>query len=413
MRRWPALLLVGYVLLFAGACREESTIGSPLADALLRAQGGGAGIEVETLDGKLPTGLDAALNPGRAADSKDPKTELPAPPNSTLEASGRVTRPDGSTTYLVAYVVKSDERTTADVMRLLVDASPWQLVRGRSSDGVSLFDFEFTRSGSIAGAVIVQQQPTTKTFDVLVTRDGKERTLKVRRLAYQPALTAEMEERDGGLVVARVVPGEAATAGLQEGDRLVRIGGKDVKDVASMQAALRSLEDGKNPLTSVVIVLTVAPERPIEPAFALPAPSAIPDGFPAPYLLLDSLAPVAVEWSIQPQGRSYDVTLLTPRTASDVSAALRQAVLRQGLQVTSDTAQGFGSAIAFGAPDGSLTGTLEVDVFPDDDAYSMVRAQIQVPRQAPGGLPRPIATPTVGATAAPSATPAGSATPAR
>ena len=405
MRRLPALLLVGCLILFASACRGESTVGSPLADALLRAQGGGAGIEVETLDGKLPAGLEEALNPGRAAGSKDPKTELPAPPKSTLQASGRVTRPDGSMTYLVAYEVKSDERTTADVMRLLVDATPWQLVRGRTSAGVSLFDFEFTRSGSISGAVVVQQQPTTKSFDLVVSRDGKERTLKVRRLAFEPVLAAELEERDGGLAVSRVVPGEAATAGLHEGDRLVRIGGKHVTDTASMQTALHGLEDGKNPLTSVVMVLTVAPERPIQPAFALPSPSTLPDGFPTPFLLLEGLAPVAVEWNIQPQGRSYDVTLLTHRTPSDVSGALRQAVLRQGLQVLADTAKGFGASISFGSADGSLTGTVDVDVFPDDDAYAVVHVQLQVPRQPAGGLPRPVATPAPTATPTPSATP--------
>jgi hypothetical protein len=406
MRRLSALLLVALVILFASGCSSQSTAGSPLADALLRAQGGGAGIEVETLDGKLPAGLQEALNPGRAADSKDPKPELPAPPKSTLQASGRVTRPDGSMTYLVAYEVKSDERTTADVMRLLVDAAPWQLVRGRTSAGVSLFDFEFTRSGSISGAVVVQQEPTTKTFDMVVSRDGKERTLKVRRLAFEPALAAELEERDGGVAVTRVVPGEAATAGLQSGDRLVRIGGKNVTDTASMQTALRSLEDGKNPLTSVVMVLTVALDRPVQPAFALPSPSALPEGFPAQFLLLEGLAPVAVDWSIQPQGRSYDVTWLSRRTPSDVSGALRQAVLRQGLQVLEDTAKGFGASISFGSADGSLTGTVDVDVFPDDDAYAVIHAQIQVPRQPAGGLPRPVATPTPAATPAPSATPA-------
>lgn len=386
-------MLGACLALVAVACGGDAPTGSPLADALLRAQGGGAGIEVETLDGKLPAGLDAALNPGRAADAKDPKTELPAPPQSTLQASGRVSRPDGSMTYLVAYEVKSDERTTADAMRLLVDASPWQLVRGRASAGVSLFDFEYTRSGSIVGAVVVQQQPTTKTFDLVVARDGKERTLKVRRLAFEPALAAELEERDGGLAVVRVVPGEAATAGLQERDRLVRLGGKNVTNTASLQAALRGLEDGKNPLTSVVMVLTLSPERPMQVAFALPEPAALPDGFPAPFLLLEGFAPVAVEWRIQPQGRSYDVTLLTTRTASDVSGALRQAILRQGLQVLEDTAQGFGASLRFGSPDGSLTGMLGVDVFPEDDAYSVVQLQIQAPRRTGGGLPRPTGTP--------------------
>lgn len=411
MRRLAAALLLGCSVLVAGACSGggDSSVGSPLADALLRAQGGGAGIEVETLDGKLPAGLEEVLNQGRAADSKDPKTELPAPPQSTLKASGRVARPDGSMTYLVAYEVKSDGPTTADAMRLLVDASPWQLVRGRSSAGVALFDFEFTRSGSLSGAVVVQQQPTTTTFDVVVARDGKERTLKVRRLAYEPALVAELEERDGGLAVKRVVPGEAATAGLQEGDRLVRIAEKNVTTTASLQAALRGLEDGKNPVTSVVMVLTVAPERPIQPAFALPEPAALPEGFPARFLLLEGLAPVAVEWSIQPQGRTYEVTLLTPRTASDIAAALRQVILRQGLQVTEDTARGFGASLGFSAPDGSLTGTVGVDVFPDDDAYSVVQAQIQVPRQTGGGAPRPLGTPQ----ATPSSSPAPSATPAR
>jgi len=406
MRRFPGLLLVGLVALVAAACGDDqpSAVGSPLADALLRAQGGGAGVEVETLEGKLPSGLEESLNPGRSPDSQDPKTELPAPPNATLKASGRVARPDGSVTYLVSYEVKSDERTTADAMRLLVDASPWQLVRGRAGSGVSLFDFEFTRSGNIAGAVVVQQQPTTATYDLVISRGGKEQTLKPRRLAFDTALTAEIEERDGGLSVARIVPGEVSSAGLQEGDRLVKLGGRDLTDRASLQAALRGLEDGRNPLTSVVLVLTAAPDRPIQPPFVMPAPSALPEGFPAQFLAIDGLVPVAVEWSIQPAGRSYDVTFLSPRTPSDISGAIRQGILRQGLQVTQDTPQGFGAEIAFGAPDGSLTGQIEVDVFQEDDSFSVTRAQVQVPRQTGGGLPRPVATPTAG-TAAPSPTP--------
>ncbi len=154
-------------------------------------------------------------------------------------------------------------------------------------------------------------------YDVVVSRDGRNKSLSVHRRSFVPVLGAEFREQDGALVVSRIVPGEASTAGLQEGDRVVSVAGKDVQDEASLQAALRSLTAGSDALSAVIYIVRVAPDVPLRSAFATPPERTLPRDFPAPYLLLQGMTPIAARWTSGVQGSVYEATLLTRQSPGD------------------------------------------------------------------------------------------------
>ncbi|RLT28455.1 MAG: hypothetical protein DWI48_00655 [Chloroflexi bacterium] len=389
MRRWSvplpgllsALLIVSTSLALIGCSKAPST-GRSIADVVLRV-GEDVGTEVETYEGQMAPGLDAALNADNP-NAKD-RVALPQPPSSTLVGSGRVARADGSTTFFLMYEVKSAESTVSAAMHDLVDTTPWQVTGGQSSEGVSAFNFQNTRNPGITGSAVVQPLPTTDRFDVNVMRDGKQKSLSVRRRSFVPILGAEFKEKDGGLVVSRVVPGEAATSGLQLNDRVVSLAGKDVKDNASMQTALRSLSTTGDPRTSVVYIMKVAPDLPLQAAFSAPPPRALPKDFPAPFLVLPGTTPVAVRWSEGSAGSTYEVTLLVRASLGDTLKAYRATLTAQKLAITSDTAQGSATSLEFASADGSLSGTAAIDTFEQDDSFTAISLQLR--SQAPGRVP--------------------------
>ena len=424
MLRWIAPALICLMLIASTGCGMLGIGGGGGDDALAIAElvlrvGEGTGTEVQMLPGELPPGLDVALNPNRSADSKDPKSSLPVPPESTLRGSGRVAKPDGSITFFVMYEVPRDEQTVADAMRGLLDETPWQVMGGRTGEGVSAYQFQSTRSETVTGTMIVQPLPTTDTFEVIVSRGGKQTNLTLRRYAFVPVLGAELDDRDGGVVVTRVVPGEAATSGLREGDRIVKAVGKDVKDTASLQAALRSLGTGKTQRTGLVYIVQVAPEEPIARRYDAPEPRSLPASFPAPYLLVNGLTPIAVRWTTSPQGSQYEVTLITKQSLQEVVLAYRQALRAANAQIGNDRIHGTAAVIEFTAADSRSAGALSIEVFDQDTSYTAVMLQVQSTRAgapAGGGAPSPVpSTPVATPSSAtpPPGTPAPGATPAR
>ncbi len=243
MIRWFGLLLAVAAMTALSCGGGGSDDLSSIADRVLRI-GEGVGTEVEIFDGAEPDDLDAMLNPDGASDEE---VTLPPLPDADLVGSARVTRADGLHTFFVMYELDQAEAAVSEAARSLFDESPWQIVGGQSSEGVSAYRFQSTRSGDLVGTVVVQPLPTTDTFKVVVERGGDEETLTVDRHAFTPVLGAELEERDGGVVVARVGTGSGATAGLEEDDRLVRIGDQDVNDLTSVSSALRALGDDEDP----------------------------------------------------------------------------------------------------------------------------------------------------------------------
>ncbi|MGE0228551.1 MAG: hypothetical protein AB7I38_05965 [Dehalococcoidia bacterium] len=415
MNRWSSLFAaVALVALLAG-CGGDEQGGSEaegITESILRL-GEGVSTEVEIFPGKVPDNLEDLLNPGDDTDS-DP-VELPPLPDSTLVGSARVTRVDGLHTYFVMYEVKQDEAAVSEAARGLFDETPWQIVGGQSSEGVTAYRFQSTRSGDLVGTVVVQPLPSTDTFEVVVSRQGNEEKLTVQRHAFTPVLGAELEEREGGVIVAAVGAGSGPDAGLQEGDRVVRVGDRDVAGLGDVSDALRQLGEGSDPVTSVTYVVQISPTNPIVSPYVLPNPRPVPRSFAnvAPYLVIDGAVPIAVEWTVEPQGSLYQFLLLSTDTLTDIADSYRDVLESEGLAVTADIAQGTATIIEFSTPDNSLIGTIEVDSFALDDRYTQTSIQVQA---QPGfsNATRPRATPTPAATAtapAATATPSAAATP--
>ncbi len=386
MYRWFPLLaaLAAVVALSCGG--GDSDNATAIADRVLRI-GEGVGTEVEIFDGGVPDNLKDMLNPGDS-DNEDSVT-LPPLPDSKLIGSARVTRTDGLHTFFLMYEVKQDEATVSDVARGLFDETPWQVVGGQSSEGVTAYRFQNTRSGGLVGTVVLQPLPTTDTFEVIVSRGGKEQKLTLQRHAFTPVLGAELDEREGGVVVSKLGAGEGANAGLKEGDRLVRIGDQDTKDLGAVSAALRALGKGEHPVTSVIYIVQISPADPIVSPYVLPDARPVPRTFPAPYLLLDGSIPIAVEWTVEPSGSAYQLALLSQDSLADVADAYRSILKSQNLNVTSDEAQGTSTTLEFSSADNQLIGSVAIDTFAEDDSYTEARLQVQAAPGFTAGRPAP------------------------
>ncbi|MBM4416229.1 MAG: hypothetical protein FJ035_08350, partial [Chloroflexi bacterium] len=398
MQRWsmPAARFAPWAL--AGmlaltlACRggDDGGDGQTLAELFLRI-GEGVGAEVVTTIGALPPELKAALNPERTDQTPDADLlTLPKPPDAKLLGSARVTRGDGEQIFFIMYEVKRDEPTVTDALRGLLDETPWQVVGGQLNEGMAAYRFQSTRSADIQGTAVVQPLPASDEFEIVVARDGKDRTLKVSRHAFVPVLGAELQTREGAVVVARAGSGSAITAGLQEGDRLRKVAGKDISDIASVQTALRSVSEGNKALTVVIYIVQVAPAQQIEALFPLPAARPLPRDFPR-FLALNGMMPIAVQWATQEAGTSYQLTLLTRQATTEVAQQYRTIIEQRGLRLNADQAAGFATQLEFGSADNATVGTLSIDTFQQDENYTAVKLQLQVARRASG--PGPAATP--------------------
>ncbi|MFA7295977.1 MAG: PDZ domain-containing protein [Dehalococcoidia bacterium] len=405
MRRWPALIAsLALAAALLGCTRSESTGATNVADLVLRV-GEGVGVEVKTFEAASPPGLAESLAAGTGEE-----TSLPRPPSSTLVGSGRIARPEGALEFFVMYQVHAPEPTVSQALRDLIDVNPWQVVGGQSNEGVTALTFQNTRNPGIQGTAVVQPLPSADRFEVVVERDGRDRHLSVRRFAFVPVLGAEFIERDGGLFVDRVVPGAASTAGLQAGDRVRRLGDREVRDEATLQQALRALSLGGEPVSSVIYIVRVNPDLPVRGTFSLPSERALPKDFPAPFLVLDGMTPIAVRWSGAAQSGTYEATLLTRSRPSEVLQAYRAVLQQQRLAIASDTAQGSATQLEFVRGDAALGGSITVDTFDADDSYTAVSLQVRTarPGTVPGAqnaVPTPSGSPAPASTATPTARP--------
>jgi len=413
MFRWTSLLAALAAVALVAGCGDDGAGGDAgsITEGVLRL-GEGVGTEVEIFPGKVPDNLNDLLNPDQQ--SSDQTVELPSLPDASLVGSARVTRADGINTYFVMYELKQDEAAVSEAARGLFDETPWQIVGGQSSEGVTAYRFQSTRSGDLVGTVVVQPLASTENFEVAVSRGGKEKKLTLERHAFTPVLGAELEEREGGVVVARIGAGAGPDGGLQQGDRIVEIGGREVGDLAAVADALRQLGEGKDSVTSVTYVLQISPADPIVSPYILPDPRPVPRTFNniAPYLVLDGAIPIAVEWTVEPQGSLYQFLLLNSGTLTDVADAYREVLRRQNLSITSDQAQGTATSIEFSTSDNSLIGTIDIDSFAPDDRYTQASVQVQAePGFSNATRPQPTPTPRpTGAAPAGTATPAATAT---
>lgn len=374
---------------------SDAGVSDPVLRLVLQNEEG----EIESFEEELPRGFEDALNAGRS--DSDDRVTLPPPPQATLRGSIRLALPDGRQTFFVLYEVKGGERAAADAVEVLVDESPWQLTGGRSVSGVTNFEFQNTRADNVNGQVFIQPMPTTDKLELTISRDGKDQKVTLQRRAFMPVLGVELEDRDGAAVVSRLVPG-LASPDLKEGDRVKKVNGRDVANADAATSALRGIDGDRAALTSVMYVVHVVPEAPVRAAFVPPANIALPDDFPVPSLILNGMIPAAVQWTAGSGGTTHTAALLTRQSPPDAVNAYRQQLQRENLRITSDTAEGFATTLEFGTADGALAGSINVDLFEEDDSYTVVSMQVRTTRG--GGLPAVPTAPATPTATAPAAT---------
>ncbi|MQA00607.1 MAG: hypothetical protein GEU80_14965 [Dehalococcoidia bacterium] len=375
-------LLVAAVGVLAVACGGDDggpdEAGAALADRWLRV-GEGLRTSVQVYDRALPPQLAQLLNPGLTPETPpEDVVAVPVHPDGELLGSFHVRREDGVDIVWLVYDVAADDAAVETTVRQQLNETPWQTVGGQSRDGVAVVGFQSTVSGDIEGQAWVQPLPTAAEYDVVVSREGAEQTLQVSRGASVPLLEAEVVERDGGLVLEGLEGGAGQAGGLREGDRIVSVGGRAVSTRDDLEAAYHALRDAGEVRTSVVYVVQIAPQLTAEaPAFRLPPSRTLPEGFPAPFLQADGMTVLEVSWASQPQGRGYQVVLVTDASTSETADTVRAALDDAGWQVTGDNAVGFSTELTVESAGGADGGTITIDVFQGDDSLTAVFVQLQ------------------------------------
>lgn len=377
----PGLVLLAAAVALAG-CRGESgaSTGAELAERWLRL-GEDVGTGVVVYEAALPPTFSDLLNP--TADEETPEEDLirlPVHPTGDLLGSYVLRRPDGSHLLWLFYDVPEAEvgGVTGEVA-LQLDESPWQVVGQQGSRAYTVVQFQSTRGDDLTGTAIIEPAAATEEYEVVVDREGDEVTLQVERAAAMPVLEAELED---DLTVASVQPGMARAAGLQEGDRILRVGETDVSTVEDLERALVALGQGVGPV-SVTYLVQVAPARAAEPATYVPGESlALPADFPL-RPAFEQMVVDQYQTFLDPAGDFFGASLLTQDSASDVAGQMREALTADNWEIVSDEPVGFATALQFMNSDGTLQGSMQIDLFAEDESFTQVVVQIQT--AAPGG----------------------------
>ncbi|MDA0366262.1 MAG: hypothetical protein O3B31_13900 [Chloroflexi bacterium] len=367
------------VSLAIAACGGESaTAGATLADRWLRI-GEDLGTAVDVYDGALPPDLVQLLNAGVTAVPGEPELALPVHPDARLLGSFHLRRPDASNLVWLIFDVPGTDAAVHGTVSGQLDQSPWQVVGGQSSVALSVVRFQSTLNGNIDGTAVIRPLPTTSEFTLEIQRAENKMTLTVARGAPSPLIEADLVARDGGVAVRRVDGGAVGNAGLAVDDQLLAVAGEPVQSLADVDRALRGLVLAGEPSVSLVYILELgAGQVPREPSFVLPAGRALPERFPAAFLVDDTMTVLDVSWSSQGgQGAAYQATLVTATEGTTVTSALRDAIEEQGWEITGDQAIGFATQLDFASTDGAIAGRARIDSFAADPALTTVALQIQ------------------------------------
>lgn len=378
-----AALIVLCVLLLGAAtsCRgnKKNQDDAEIAGALLRLLGNETGTESAIFAGKLPPDLRTALNPNLASDAKaSDALVVPVHPKGQLLGSARQREPNGAMTFFLLYRVDEADREVAAAVAKQLDQTPWQIVGGQVQESATVYSFHSTASGDIQGTAVVQPLPGSRTFPVVLRRDGKDRTVQLARDATIPVLHAEFEDSGHGVIVQKAAASLTAQ-GVRDGDEVRRIGTHDVSDLASVTAALRAVREADKPQrTGITYVLQIAPSVDVQAPGGVPSTHALPPSFPAPFLVLDGMIVAAAQWQQQPGLAAYQVTLLSKQSQFDVIDALHAAIAgASGWQVGADTAQGPAAVVNFKRADGTATATATIDLATDLPGYVAIVVQLQ------------------------------------
>lgn len=375
-----AILLTLSVLLPAAACSsggDEAGRAADLADRWIRV-GEDARASVETYERALPPRLAQLLNPGMT-DETDPAdlVTLPVHPDGDLVGSFHIRRPNGTNLIWLIYdIARPDFEVGADLDRQL-DETPWQVIGGQATDSIGVVRFQSTVSGDIDGTAVVQPLPPAP-FEVVVMRDGSERTLELTSLAPAPLIEGELDERSDGVFVARLDPGAALDAGMMEDDRIVSIAGTPVSTLVDVARVTRALGDGDTASSTVTYILEIRPPFTAQDqAFAMPSGRALPSSFPAPFLQLPGTVVLDYQWQQAPTGSIYQLSLVSEDSNADVTSAIRDAIDGAGWSVTNDQAFGFATVLEFEDGPGDTQVRATIDAFPPDESLTAVFLELQ------------------------------------
>lgn len=379
--RLPAgfILLVAVVL---AGCRGESQdpTGAELAERWLRL-GEDAGTSVVVYESALPPMLSDLLNPSASEDTpEEDLVLLPVHPTGTLLGSYMLRRPDGSHLLWLFYDVPESDvgAVTTEVSRQL-DESPWQVIGQQGSRAYTVVQFQSTRGDDLTGTSIIEPVAATETYEVLVDREGSETRLQFERAASSPLIEAQLRE---DLTVDSVQPGLARAAGLRQGDRITSVGGTAVANAGELARALTALGEGPGPV-SVTYLLQIAPTRAMDAAEYVPRQGlSLPEDFPL-RPALEALQVDEYQTFLAPQGNFFGASLLAREATSTVAGQMRDALVADNWEIVSDQPVGFATALTFASEDGSLLGSMQIDLFPDDESFTQVIVQIQT--APPGG----------------------------
>ena len=375
--RVAASVAFGLAALFLVSCdseEEPAPTGSELAERWLRAgEESTAGVAV--FERALPPYFVDLLNPDRDADTpEDDLIAFPVHPEGELLGSYLLRRVDGSQTAWLFYdVPESTIGDTMDVVSSQLDASPWQVLSRSGSRSNRILGFESTRNEDITGNAITEAIAQSEDFTVVVERDEAEVTLTVARAAAVPLLEASYND---ALVVEEVFPGFAQSAGLQEGDQILRIGETEVSNARDLHRALQGLNPASGSV-SLLYLISFAPPLQVEaPPFVTSDGLTLPSDFPTQEawdgLLLDSY-----EVSRDASGRYFFAALFSEDTPTAVANQVRDGLQAAGWEITSDEAAGFGTNLEYTHEADGLVGVASIDESRLDDSLTQVLVQIQ------------------------------------
>lgn len=332
-----------------------------------------SGVSVQP--GAVPAVLEQILNNGttNAAD----RLTLPVHPKARLIGSSHLHQPDGSDLVWLMYDVDGDLATVSQTVTDQLNQSPWQVTAGRGEDTARLLRFQNSRLVDLQGSATIRILPARDSYRLTVSRGGKEMTLTVKATALAPSIG----ETQPDLTVTRVGVGPVQEAGVQKGDKVVRVNDTAVKTQTALASALATAVSSGATKTAVTYILAnrapggATPAAP--PVIALPQQALpLPSTFPAAQAW-QGLVVIGYQWEQQQGQKAYRAAMVSKEPSTAVANRLRDGLKAAGWEVTGDQPVGFATQLQIAHQGQGLVGQVTIDQLPQDSAYIQVVVEIQ------------------------------------
>lgn len=108
----------------------------------------------------------------------------------------------------------------------------------------------------------------------------------------------------------------------------------------------------------------------------MPPGRELPERFPAREAW-SGLTVIEYRWIAIEAGRAYEAGMLGTESASATATQLREGLEAAGWTITDDRPSGFATILDVAHEGEGLVGSVEIDAFPRDDAYTLVVVTIQ------------------------------------